>query len=143
MAPARSVTFSANPALRGSGLRIKTIRARLNLAFGFCAAMTVICALVGLYAFTTIGGTTTAIVSRNFVATVESLRLAEETSALVAAVPRLMEAHDERQRKSIADGIESQTANLAQRIDRLRALDNGKSMAIDTPRLNMARRLAA
>src|SRR5262245_596240 len=96
--------------------------------------MTVICALVGLYAFTTIGGTTKAIVS---------VRLAEETSSLIAAVPRLMEAHDERQRKSVADGIASQTASLAQRIDRLRALDNAKSMDIDAPRLSMTRRLTA
>jgi methyl-accepting chemotaxis protein len=143
VAPQPSLTLPARPAVRGAGLRIKTIRARLNLAFGFCAAMTVICALVGLYAFTSIGGTTRAIVSNNFVATVESLRLAEEASSLIAAVPRLMEANDERQRKLVAEGIEGKTASLAQRIDRLRALDNAKSMDIDAPRLNMAQRLAA
>ncbi len=143
MAPNPLLTFSGSRRAPGSGLQVKTIRARLNLAFGFCAVMTVVCALVGLYAFTAIGGTTTAIVSRNLVATVESLRLAEETSALIAAVPRLMEAHDERRRKSVADSLASQTANLAQRIDRLRALDDAKSMAIDTPRLNMGQRLAA
>ena len=74
---------------------LTTIRARLYTALGFMAAMTVVCSLIALYAFTNIGGTTTEIVSQSMPATVHSLRLAEETSDLVASAPRLMTAEDE------------------------------------------------
>ena len=42
-----------------------TIRGRLYIAFGFAASMTVIGSLIALYIFTTIGDTTTEIVSRS------------------------------------------------------------------------------
>ena len=63
---------------------LTSIRARLYAAFGFVAALTVLCSLVALYAFTTIGDTTTSIVSRNMPAMEESLRLAEGASRLLA-----------------------------------------------------------
>ena len=69
-----------------SGLR--TIRLRLYLAFGFAAGMTVIGALVALLAAETISATMKEIVARSMPATVESLRLAEEATSLVAAAPR-------------------------------------------------------
>src|SRR3954464_14573688 len=74
---------------------LTSIRARLYVAFGFVAALTVLCSLIALYAFTTIGDTTTSIVSRNMPAMEESLRLAEGASRLLASVPNLMTAEDE------------------------------------------------
>src|SRR5258708_11499612 len=69
---------------------IATIRARLYIAFGFAAAMTVIGSLIALYIFNNIGWTTTEIVSRSTPAMVQSLRLADETSTLLATAPRLI-----------------------------------------------------
>ena len=84
----------------GTWSGLSTIRARLYIALGFMAATTVVCSLIALYAFTNIGGTTTEIVSQSMPATVHSLRLAEETSGLVAAAPRLMTAEEHKLRWS-------------------------------------------
>ena len=64
--------------------RLNTIRSRLYLAFGLAAGMTVVGSLFALYASANISATMTEIVSRSMPATVESLRLAEEASTLVA-----------------------------------------------------------
>jgi methyl-accepting chemotaxis protein len=113
--------------LRNGSLAVATlltsIRVRLYAAFGFVAALTVLCSLVGLYAFTTIGETTTGIVSRNMPATVQSLRLAEETSRLLASAPRLMTAEDEAARAAVAGEIAEQQESLKNRIASLRALN--------------------
>ena len=58
---------------------------------------------------------------------VESLRLAEETSSLVASIPRLMTVEDERGRVAVAAEIAEQARNLVLRIERLRMLDGGSS----------------
>src|SRR3954470_16240529 len=78
---------------------LTSIRARLYVAFGFVAALTVLCSLIALYAFTTIGDPTTSSVSRNMPAMEESLRLAEGASRLLASVPNLMTAEDEATQK--------------------------------------------
>lgn len=116
----------------GSGSWLSTIRARLNLAFGFAAAMTVIGSLIALYAFTNIAATTTHIVSRSMPATVESLWLAEETSSLVASTPQLMTVEDKSRHAAMAGEIVGRTHNLAARIERLRALEGGKSVELQT-----------
>ena len=59
---------SARP---GSFAFMRTIRARLYLAFGLAAGMTVIGSLFALFAFATIGATLSAIVFRSMPATVE------------------------------------------------------------------------
>src|SRR5262249_56915700 len=66
---------------------LSTIRARLYIALGFMAITTVICSLIGLYAFTNIGGTTTEIVSHSLPATVPSVRLPPGTGRRVPAAP--------------------------------------------------------
>ena len=75
----------------GSFAFMRTIRARLYLAFGLAAGMTVIGSLFALFAFATIGTTLNAIVFRSMPATVESMRLSQDTSDLVAFAPRLMD----------------------------------------------------
>src|SRR5712671_196499 len=122
---------------------LSTIRARLYIALGFMAITTVICSLIGLYAFTNIGGTTTEIVSRSMPATVHSLRLAEETSGLVAAAPRLMAAEDESHRAELAEQIARQTRDFLTRIDQLRALDPTMSGEIQTAQTAMVDRMTA
>jgi methyl-accepting chemotaxis protein len=73
-------------------------------------------------------------------ATVESIRLSEDTSDLVAFAPRLMAAENESQRTEIASEIAAQSGNLKVRIDRLRALNASQSAEIaDTLDRSMAR----
>ena len=124
----------------GSFAFMRTIRARLYLAFGLAAGMTVIGSLFALFAFATIGATLSAIVFRSMPATVESIRLSEDTSDLVAFAPRLMAAEDESHRTEIASEIAAQSRNLKVRIDRLRALNASQSAEIaDTLDRSMAR----
>src|SRR5580704_2056247 len=122
---------------------LSTIRARLYLAFGVAAAMTVVGALVALYASANISATMTEIVSRSMPATVESLRLAEEASTLVASAPRLMTASDESHREEIARDIAAQSQMLSERIGRLRQLDTGQNDEIEVARAAMVERLDA
>src|SRR5437667_3078505 len=122
---------------------LSTIRARLYIALGFMAATTVVCSLIALYAFTNIGGTTTEIVSQSMPATVHSLRLAEETSGLVAAAPRLMTAEDESSRSEIAEQIAQQTRDFLARIDQLRVLDAKVGREIHAAQTAMIDRIAA
>jgi methyl-accepting chemotaxis protein len=123
--------------------RLSTIRTRLYLAFGVAASMTIVCALVALYAAGNIGATMTELVSRSMPATVESLRLAEEASTLVASAPRLMTAADENHRDEIARDIAAQSQMLSTRIARLRELDAGRNDEIDVARAAMVERLDA
>src|SRR5690242_12160440 len=106
---------------------LTSIRARLYLAFGFVAALTVMCSLIALYAFTTIGDTTTNIVSRNMPATVQSLRLAEESSRFLASVPRLMMVEDDKSNKALSAEIASHLGGLNSRIENLRRIDSDGS----------------
>ena len=122
---------------------LNTIRARLYLAFGFAALLTVVCSLVALVAFTIIGGTTTEIVTRTMPATVESLRLADQVSRLIASVPGLLTAQDERDRKVVADDIAQQQKALESQIENLLALDESKSKDINEAEIVMTERLGA
>jgi len=122
---------------------LTSIRARLYAAFGFVAALTVVCSLVALYAFTTIGDTTTNIVSRSMPATEESLRLAEGASRLLATVPGLMTAEDEATQKKLSGEISQQVRSLAARIDILQKMTDSSTADIKTAQAAMAERLAA
>jgi methyl-accepting chemotaxis protein len=122
---------------------LNTIRARLYLAFGFAAFLTVVCSLVALVAFNIIGRTTTEIVSQTMPATVESLRLAAEVSHLIASVPGLLAAQDERDRKAVADNIARQQKTLESQIESLLALDESKSKDISEAEIVMTERLGA
>ena len=123
--------------------RFNTIRSRLYLAFGLAAGMTVVGSLFALFASANISATMTEIVSRSMPATVESLRLAEEASTLVASAPRLMTASDDSRRDEIARDIAAQSQMLSDRIGRLRQLDAGQTDAIEVARAAMVERLDA
>ena len=122
---------------------MSTIRARLYVALGFMAGITVVCSLIALYAFTNIGGTTTKIVSQSMPETVHSIRLAEETSGLVASAPRLMAAENESQRSEIAEQIARQTRDFLARIDQLRVLDAKVGREIHAAQIAMIDRISA
>jgi phosphoglycerate-specific signal transduction histidine kinase len=122
---------------------MSTIRARLYVALGFMAGITVVCSLIALYAFTNIGGTTTEIVSQSMPETVHSIRLAEETSGLVASAPRLMTAEDESSRSEIAEQIARQTRDFLARIDQLRTLNANMRTEIRAVQTAMVDRIVA
>ncbi len=122
---------------------LNTIRSRLYLAFGLAAGMTVVGSLFALYASANISATMTEIVSRSMPATVESLRLAEEASTLIASAPRLMTASDDNRRDEIARDIAAQSQMLSDRIARLRQLDAGQNDEIEVARAAMVERLDA
>jgi methyl-accepting chemotaxis protein len=111
--------------------RLGMIHFRLYLAFGVTAGMTVVGSLVALYASANISATMTEIVSRSMPATVESLRLSEEASTLVALAPRLMAVEDEVHRGQVAREIETQSLRLSERMERLRGLDGSQSDEVD------------
>ena len=105
--------------------------------------MTVVGSLFALYASANISATMTEIVSRSMPATVESLRLAEEASTLVASAPRLMTASDDKRRDEIARDIAAQSQMLSDRIARLHQLDAGQTDEIEVARAAMVERLDA
>jgi hypothetical protein len=76
-------------------------------------------------------------------ATVHSLRLAEETSGLVATAPRLMAAEDESLRSGVAEQIAQQTRDFLTRIDQLPMLAANMSKEIQAAQTAMVDRIAA
>src|SRR4029077_19756459 len=96
--------------------------------------MTVVGSLFALYASANISATMTEIVSRSMPATVESLRLAEEASTLVASGPRMMTPPDDNRRNEMARDIGAQSQTLSDRIARLRKLDAGQTDEIEVAR---------
>src|SRR4249919_2413216 len=133
------------PAKQAQGSRasgwLSTIRARLYLAFGFAAALTIIGASIAFYEFTIIGSTTNEIVSRSLPATAVSLRLAEQASSLVSSGPRLMNAGTDKVRAEILADINQQEKNLEDGISQLKALGIGNADDIEVNRKALAQRL--
>jgi methyl-accepting chemotaxis protein len=122
---------------------LRTIRARLYLAFGLAAALTVVGSSFALLASVNISTTLRDIVSRSMPATVESFRLAEDTNNLVGSAPRLIAVQNDDQRARIADQIATQSKQLQTRIENLRALDASESDEIAVAQGAMEDRLGA
>ena len=122
---------------------LRTIRARLYLAFGVAAGMTVLASLFALYKSSDISATIGTIVSRSMPATVESLRLSEEASILVASVPSLMAVDDDSRKNQISREIITQSRMLSARLDHLRALGVSKSEEIERALAALNERLGA
>jgi methyl-accepting chemotaxis protein len=120
---------------------LRTIRWRLYLAFGFAAGMTVVGSLFALYASADIGKTIHKIISQSMPATVASLRLSQDVSALVASAPRLMAADTENQRAAIAAEIAAESDRLTTRIESLQALDDSQSDEIEVAHAAMTEQL--
>jgi methyl-accepting chemotaxis protein len=103
--------------------------------------MTVLASLFALYESSDISATITAIISRSMPATVESLRLSEEASILVASVPSLMAVDVDNRKNQIMHEIAMQSRILSARLDRLRALGVSKSEEIERALLALNERL--
>jgi methyl-accepting chemotaxis protein len=124
---------------------LRTIRARLYLAFSVAAGLTVLASLFALYVSSDIGAMLTAITSRSMPTTIESLRLSQEASVLVATVPRLMAVEDSNHSEAIGHDIRTQSDLLSTRLDNLRALgvEQSQSEAIGRALAALNERLAA
>jgi methyl-accepting chemotaxis protein len=122
-------------------LWLRTIRARLFVAFAFAAGMTVVGTVVALYASSHVGTTIDQIVSRSLPASVESFRLSDEARNLVASVPRLMAAENDDQRKDIARDIAAQSQMLGTRIARLRDIDDSQNDELEVAKMAMNEQL--
>ena len=120
-----------------------TIRMRLYIAFGFAAALTIVGSLTALYEFTTIGTLTHEMLSRNFPATVTSLRLAEQASSLVSSAPRLIAATNDKARVDIMKTISEQAKHLEDGAARLRKLGIAKAGELDIARETLVKRFDA
>lgn len=105
--------------------------------------MTVLASLFALYESSDISATVAAIVSRSMPATVESLRLSEEASILVASVPSLMAVDDDSRKNKITREITTQSRMLSARLDHLRALGVSKSEEIERAMAALNERLGA
>src|SRR6185437_9467548 len=118
-----------------------TIRARLYLAFGFAAALTIVGSLTAVYQFAVIGKLTDEMLSDSFPATVISLRLAEQSSSLVSSAPRLMTAPDEKARTEIMSAIGEQAKHLGEGASRLHDLGIAKADDINASREAVMKRI--
>jgi methyl-accepting chemotaxis protein len=127
----------------GELLGLKSIRSRLNLAFGFAAGITVIGCLIVVFASSEVGTTIIEIAARSMPATIESFRLAEEASTLVASAPSLMAVEDDHRKAEIADDIASHSRALSASIEHLRSLGVTQTDEIELARAAMNERLAA
>src|SRR5262249_21831274 len=125
----------------GAMAALSTLRARLYFAFGFAAAMTVVGSLIALYTFNDVGSTTTEIVSRSTPAMVQSLRLAEETSGLLAAAPRIMAAQTDAQRNAVAAELKVKEQLLASLVADLIEKTGAPAAEIGRARAAMTERL--
>src|SRR5579872_7247029 len=131
--------------LNAQGLRVRlaSIKARLYLAFGLAAALTVAGSGFAFYAFTDIGATITQIASSSLPATNQSLRLSEETIGLVAAAPSLMAADSESGRSAMSRDMSTQAERLQARIARVKLLDPGMGVEIEAAERVLIDRLHA
>jgi methyl-accepting chemotaxis protein len=123
--------------------RLHTIQARLYLAFALAAGITVIGSLFALFASTSISKTLTQIAFLGMPASLESLRLSEGVSMLIAFAPSLMSADDNGQRNAVARNIEAQSRSIGAIIERLRRLDASESDRIEVARSAMNERFDA
>ena len=120
-----------------------TIRARLYSAFGFAAALTIICSFIAYYEFIVIGATTDKVVVRSLPATALSLRLVEEANSLISVAPQLMAAKDDKDRLETANRIDQQAKNLVEGVERLKTLGVENTNDIDAARNALLQRLDA
>lgn len=120
-----------------------TIRARLYSAFGFAAALTIICSFIAYYEFIVIGATTDKVVVRSLPATALSLRLVEEANSLISVAPQLMAAKNDKDRLETAKRIDQQAKNLVEGVERLKTLGVENTNDIDAARNALLQRLNA
>lgn len=103
---------SRNGGSRRTGVRFG-IRAKLLLAVGAVAAMTVVSAAVALLSYRTVEGRLEVITQESLPAMTVARRLAEESAAIAAAAPVLDAARGEAERRRLLDELARRSASLS------------------------------
>jgi len=140
-ASALGLSFGSIRARLGRLAMFRTVRARLYLAFGIVASMTVISSLFAMLLSGNISRILTEIASQSMPAIVESFRLSEEANRLITFGPRLMAVETGSRREEVSREMAAQSVALQARIERLRALDANQSDEIAIAQSAMNERL--
>src|SRR5579864_4760563 len=135
--PGASVAKPSAPARRRRGMGI---RARLFVAFGVIAALTVLASSVAFVSYNRIGGTLADITGRNLPAMNISLRLARESAEITAAAPASASAPDAKTHDADVAALDNHLKNLNALIDELGA--NSENAATADALRDTAKKLA-
>ena len=95
------------------------VKARLFLAFGVVAALTVAAGGVGWYSYTAVGSAVDAVDSKHVPRMANALTLARESAALSAAMPALANAGDQAERRATVAQLRTRARRLNERIGSL------------------------
>src|SRR5215472_13486176 len=120
---------SATAGRKHDGKAALGIKAKLFMAFGGMAMLTVGASAVAWYAFTDIDRSVTRITSESVVGMAAALRLAEKSAEITATAPALIASRNEQERAQ-------EQGRLVQRLNELSAVTKGlKSAGVAEARL--------
>jgi methyl-accepting chemotaxis protein len=123
---ASAMAEAIDPGARGRGFGI---RARLLLAFGAVAALTVLASVVAFVSYNRVGATLAGITDRNMPAMSLALTLARESAEIASTAPILAAAADKKAHDAAAATIEAHLERLDAGIDALAAHPEGAASA--------------
>ena len=105
------------------------IRARLFLAFGTIAGLTVAASLTAYLVLDSVGGSTRIITRQDVPQAILGLELAARAEALAAQAPNLLSATDQDQRLRRRTALTQARDELTNRLTQLAAFPNGRQAA--------------
>ena len=94
------------------------VSAKLMLAFGTCAALTVVMGLVSWLGVNAIGNKLNAITSESLPLISAAMELSQETARLTSEAPKLVAAAREQDRKHIQADLDGILARVMETVDR-------------------------
>jgi methyl-accepting chemotaxis protein len=103
------------------------VRAKLLVAFGAVAGLTVLASVVGLISYDRVSRSLGAIAEENLPAMSASLRLAKSSAEIAAAAPELLVADDKQGREQEIASLQADQRDLQQAIERLAAASGGET----------------
>jgi len=102
-----------------------SIRAKLLLAFGVAAGLTVLASVVGFVSYQAVGRAVSGIANDNLPAISVSLRLTKSSAEIVSVAPALVAARDAKERQDAVAQLEEHQSGLSHALDTLAATANG------------------
>ena len=111
------------------------IKARLMLAFGAVAAMTVMAAMVGWFSYGNVESSFAQVTEKNMPAMNRALQLAAESASLSAAAPSLNAAESDAQRQAQMAALQGKTDSLRTLLDELAASSSDEARSSRTQTL--------
>jgi methyl-accepting chemotaxis protein len=106
------------------------IRAKLFLAFGGVASLTVVAAAVAMFSYNNVGATLRGITEDNLPAMALSLKLAKSSAEVASAAPAVLAAGDVRQRDAAVAALAANQHALDEVIDALAATGSGTQATV-------------